>query len=290
MRRSSSAFLRCQATHVDGEACRGQSLYKEARRMWTWRDKRARLLFNWMTKHVMLSGLKALAGETHGKTFRPLSGSWFLLAQTESNHRGCVLLSITLTRFHLHLLLRGGGRCGVRSGFIDCKYLSRCFFRPVIQSFVTYVMMWKGAFEVVALQKVVGNAAQSVQRKPLICHRQRWSNRVTLVPRKKKKYSNRKRVFTLKDGRGPGRGNRRRECQRLVLQFPLWWQKSHEQSSSVKISTPFSKLSQRSEISHNCNEPKLATRWTMHHCPPNYESASAMLTLSHSRVPIKIAE
>lgn len=29
----------------------------------------------------MLSGLKAAAGETHGKTFRPLSASWFLLEQ-----------------------------------------------------------------------------------------------------------------------------------------------------------------------------------------------------------------
>lgn len=129
MRRSSSpSFLICQATYVDGEARRGQSLYKEARRMWNWHDKRARLLFHWMTKHVMLSGLKALAGETHGKTFRPLSGSWFLLKRPGSNHRGCVSFSITLTLFHLHLLLLGGGGCKVRSRFIDCEYLSRCFF------------------------------------------------------------------------------------------------------------------------------------------------------------------
>lgn len=149
MRRSSSSpsFLCCQATYVDGEACRGQSLYKEARRMWNWHDKRARLLFHWMTKHVMLSGLKALAGEAHGKTFRPLSGSWFLLEQAGSNHRGL--------RFPLHHSrslppppsspLRRGG-CKARSRFIDCKYLSRCFFLPIIQSFVTSVMMWKKAF------------------------------------------------------------------------------------------------------------------------------------------------
>lgn len=190
MRRSSSSsssfffFFFFQATYVDGEACRGQSLYKEARRMWNWHDKRARLLFHWMTKHVMLSGLNALAGETHGKTFRPLSGSWFLLEQRGSNHRGCVSLSITLTPFHLHLFLLRGGGCKVRSRFIDCKYLSRCFFYPpIIQSFVTSMMMWKKAFE----PRLCRNCFK-IQRAglPVIRHPEWYSNSVTLVPAKRK--------------------------------------------------------------------------------------------------------
>lgn len=58
----------------------------------------------------------AVAGEMHGKTLGPLSGSWFLLEQRGSNHRGSSLHHSH--SHHLHLFLLRGGGCEVGSRFL----------------------------------------------------------------------------------------------------------------------------------------------------------------------------
>lgn len=81
----------------------------------------------------------ALAGEMHGKTLGPLSGSWFLLEQRGSNHRGSSLHHSH--SHHLHLFLLRGGGCEVGSHFLLIVSIFQdvvVFLLPIFQRFITF--------------------------------------------------------------------------------------------------------------------------------------------------------
>ena len=68
----------------------------------------------------------ALPAKMHGKTFTPPSGTWFLLEQWGSNHRG-TFLSQSLSLPPSHSSSLGGGGCKISSCFIDFKLFSSWF-------------------------------------------------------------------------------------------------------------------------------------------------------------------